>query len=204
MISVFDLFTIGIGPSSSHTVGPMRAARRFVQELEAAEVVFRVTRISVGLHGSLAATGVGHGTPGAVLLGLEGAVPESIDPETARERIGEIERDEKILLAGRTLALRPADDIVVAPEVGLLKHPNAMTLHAWGGSELLFRARYYSVGGGFVVAEDEAADPAGATDGVPHMFQAEQSSWPSVSRLGCRLPTWCWRMNSRKGVGKKL
>ena len=101
--SVFDLFRIGIGPSSSHTVGPMRAARAFVQALESQEVLARVERVTVDLYGSLAATGPGHGTPKAVLLGLEGETPEGVDVEAIPSRIAAIRAWSSVTLASSTV-----------------------------------------------------------------------------------------------------
>lgn len=171
MISVFDMFTIGIGPSSSHTVGPMRAAGLFVAELESSTLIREVTGISVELHGSLAATGVGHGTPGAVLLGLEGTAPETVDPDVARKRIVEIERDGQILLAGNPFVLRPSEHIVLMKNGRWDAHPNMMTFHAWHEREELLQRRYYSVGGGFVIAEGEETE-AEEPDEVPYPFSS--------------------------------
>ena len=100
-ISVFDLFSIGIGPSSSHTVGPMRAARTFALGLEADGLLDQVGRVRVELFGSLGATGRGHGSDRAVVLGLEGETPEDVDTETVLSRVAEVRRTEKVRLLGR-------------------------------------------------------------------------------------------------------
>src|SRR5258705_6924283 len=99
-VSVFDLFSIGIGPSSSHTVGPMRAAGRFARHLAADGLLPNVARVRVELYGSLGATGAGHGTPGAIVLGLEDSAPETVDPVLAKARVEEIHAGGKLLLAG--------------------------------------------------------------------------------------------------------
>ncbi|MFJ4370761.1 L-serine ammonia-lyase [Streptomyces chartreusis] len=155
-ISVFDLFSIGIGPSSSHTVGPMRAARMFARRLHNEGVLSSVASIRSELYGSLGATGHGHGTPKAVLLGLEGDSPRTVDVETADERV------EKIKSSGRLRLLDehevPFDfdkDLVLHRRKALPYHANGMTLWAFdaSGEELMSRT-YYSVGGGFVVDEE--------------------------------------------------
>lgn len=155
-ISVFDLFSIGIGPSSSHTVGPMRAARMFARRLHNDGVLPAVASIRAELYGSLGATGHGHGTPKAVLLGLEGDSPRTVDVETADDRV------EKIKSSGRLRLLDehevPFDfdkDLVLHRRKALPYHANGMTLWAFDASgEELMSKTYYSVGGGFVVDED--------------------------------------------------
>lgn len=113
-VSVFELFSIGIGPSSSHTVGPMRAAARFARHLADDGLLPDVARVRVELYGSLGATGAGHGTPGAVMLGLEGCAPETVDPRLARARVEEIRGGRKLLLAGtHTVDFDDAADIVL-------------------------------------------------------------------------------------------
>jgi L-serine dehydratase len=157
-ISVFDLFTIGIGPSSSHTVGPMRAARRFVERLEHDGVFERVARVRCDLYGSLGATGRGHGSDRAVLLGLEGETPEGVDPDRIGPRMEEIQRRHSLRLGGRhAIAFTPGPDLVFHHDESLPLHPNGMRFTAFdaAGAELASRV-YYSIGGGFVVNEDEA------------------------------------------------
>ncbi|MEL7535546.1 MAG: L-serine ammonia-lyase [Pseudomonadota bacterium] len=160
-ISVFDLFTIGIGPSSSHTVGPMRAARRFVQQLVSAAAIDRVERVSVHLYGSLGATGRGHGSDRAVLLGLSGETPEDVDVDRIPDAIAAIrERRELALAAGvRTIAFDPSVDLVFEKRVALDGHPNGMRFGAYGDGQTIAEQVFYSVGGGFVVTEDEAGNP---------------------------------------------
>ncbi|MFQ6484872.1 L-serine ammonia-lyase [Brachybacterium epidermidis] len=154
-ISLFDLFKIGIGPSSSHTVGPMRAAAMFAsQVLEDQQVAPRLADVAVHLYGSLAATSHGHGTLDAVVMGLEGADPETVDPVAGRERVVTIEREGGLLLDGRVpVSLRPSS-IVLHPLTFLPQHSNGMTFIALDadGEELL-RRPMFSVGGGFVVDE---------------------------------------------------
>lgn len=156
-ISVFDLFKIGIGPSSSHTVGPMKAAYDFVQALRERAQLERVARVEVRLYGSLSATGAGHGTDRAVIMGLMGERPERLDPAIVTPCIEELLESNSLLLDGRLATpFLWARDMQWHEEC-LPYHPNAMTLIAHGHSDELFRNTYYSVGGGFVVDEDQAA-----------------------------------------------
>ncbi|QFU00677.1 L-serine dehydratase TdcG [Halomonas sp. THAF5a] len=156
-ISVFDLFKIGIGPSSSHTVGPMQAAYDFVQALKRQELTERVARIEVHLHGSLSATGKGHGTDRAVIMGLMGERPQLIDPAIVSPCIEELLESQALMLDGRlAIPFRWTRDLQWHDE-SLPYHPNAMTLVAHGHAEELYRNVYYSVGGGFVIDEAQAA-----------------------------------------------
>ncbi|MCF4140434.1 L-serine ammonia-lyase [Streptomyces sp. Tue 6430] len=155
-ISVFDLFSIGIGPSSSHTVGPMRAARMFARRLRNEGVLDSVASVRSELYGSLGATGHGHGTPKAVLLGLEGDSPRTVDVETADARVERIKDSGRIRLLGeQEIPFSFDDDLVLHRRETLPYHANGMTLwaHDAEGAELLSKT-YYSVGGGFVVDED--------------------------------------------------
>ena len=155
-ISVFDLFSIGIGPSSSHTVGPMRAARMFARRLRNEDLLDSVASVRAELYGSLGATGHGHGTPKAVLLGLEGDSPRTVDVESADERVEKIKDGGRIRLLGEhEIAFSFDDDLVLHRRKALPYHANGMTLWAYdaSGAEVLSKT-YYSVGGGFVVDED--------------------------------------------------
>ncbi len=155
-VGVFDLFSIGIGPSSSHTVGPMRAAAQFSQEIVKAQVIDDVASLRVDLFGSLAATGHGHGTLTATLLGLEGFEPELILPEQVEERLAVMAETGKITLAGRVELDYGVDDIVLRPLTVLPFHTNGMKLAVMDAAgEVLHEATYYSVGGGFIVKEGQ-------------------------------------------------
>ncbi len=160
-VSVFDLFKIGIGPSSSHTVGPMRAAHRFVGRLDEFGHLAKLTRIRCELFGSLALTGRGHGTDKAVLLGLEGEEPDKVDVEQIETRLARIRCEGRLQLPGLVTPL-PFDekrDLVFNKRQRLPHHSNGMRFEAFAADdELLFTRDYYSVGGGFVVNQDEAAE----------------------------------------------
>ncbi|HEX5117207.1 MAG TPA: L-serine ammonia-lyase [Pseudonocardiaceae bacterium] len=173
-ISVFDLFSIGIGPSSSHTVGPMRAARRFVVGLSADGVLADTARLRVELFGSLGATGHGHGSHNAVLLGLCGADPRTVDTDTIGDRVAEIHRRQSVdVLGTHAVAFDPDHDLVLHRRKSLPTHPNGMIFTALDASGAALRSRtYYSVGGGFVVDESATgADRIKPDDTpVPHPF----------------------------------
>lgn len=155
-ISVFDLFKIGVGPSSSHTVGPMRAAHDFLQALRERDLLERVARIEVQLYGSLSATGVGHGTDRAVIMGLMGERPDSIEPSIISPCIEELLESQTLLLDNRlAISFVWARDMQWYDE-SLPHHPNAMRLVAHGLGGELYRNTFYSVGGGFVIDELQA------------------------------------------------
>ncbi|MFG6159357.1 L-serine ammonia-lyase [Halomonas sp. 1390] len=173
-ISVFDLFKIGIGPSSSHTVGPMQAAYDFVQALKRQELLERVARIEVHLHGSLSATGKGHGTDRAIIMGLMGERPQHIDPAIVSPCIEELLESQALMLDGRlAIPFHWTRDLEWHDE-SLPYHPNAMTLVAHGHSEELYRNVFYSVGGGFVIDEAQAASGELDTDttALPYDFNS--------------------------------
>ncbi|MEU4399966.1 L-serine ammonia-lyase [Micromonospora orduensis] len=158
MISVFDLFSVGIGPSSSHTVGPMRAARTFVAGLKADGLLTATARVQAELFGSLGATGHGHGSGPAVLLGLAGESPETVDTDTVGPRVERMRAERRIsLLDAHEIDFDPDRDLTLHRRRSLPYHPNGMTFAAYDveGAELRSRT-YYSVGGGFVVDEEAA------------------------------------------------
>jgi len=175
-ISVFDLFKIGIGPSSSHTVGPMRAAAMFVSSLGSGGLADQVTAIRAELFGSLGATGHGHGSVPAVVLGLLGEDPETVDPSATASIVDRVRQTGRLALGAgpgrapgaREIRFDPDDDIVLHRRKRLPFHSNAMVFTARdaGGAELS-RRTYYSVGGGFVLGEDEAGGPRLMPDAVP-------------------------------------
>jgi L-serine dehydratase len=160
-VGVFDLFSIGIGPSSSHTVGPMRAAAVFAEELTASGILDRVAALRVDLYGSLAATGHGHGTMTAILLGLEGFHPELILPEEVEERLAAIAETGTLQLAGSGQGKGVplpygVKDMVLRPLTILPRHTNGMTFTVSAADgEVLHSATFFSVGGGFIVREGE-------------------------------------------------
>jgi L-serine dehydratase len=168
-ISAFDLFKIGIGPSSSHTVGPMRAAGLFARSLAADGLLDQVSGVSGELFGSLGATGHGHGSVKAVVLGLAGELPEEVDPAAAGSLVDAVRESGRLRLLGdREIAFDPDEDLILHRRKKLPFHSNGMRFAARdpAGAELSART-YYSVGGGFVLGEDAAGQPAIVPDPTP-------------------------------------
>jgi L-serine dehydratase len=207
-ISVFDLFKIGIGPSSSHTVGPMRAANAFAALLaqqgllqahaawstagDAADPALSTagpSRIEVVLYGSLAATGIGHATDRAVILGLMGHHPETVDPAEVDGYLRALAQDGVLHLDGRHPVPFVADRDVRMVMKSLPYHPNGLTFHAYDGEQAVLSATYYSVGGGFIVTEDEASGGAVDRDrtALPYDFSTADELLALCRRNGLRI-----------------
>jgi L-serine dehydratase len=171
MVGVFDLFKIGVGPSSSHTMGPMTAAFRFTHALQEHGLLQRVSRVDVQLYGSLALTGKGHATDTAVILGLCGQLPATIEPDAAAMQVASIRAGAKLPLAGQQpIEFIEERDIQWLRAQTLPRHPNALQLSAFAGTTCIHTATYYSVGGGFVVGDDESPATAEAGAAAPLPF----------------------------------
>jgi L-serine dehydratase len=172
-LSTFDLFKIGIGPSSSHTVGPMRAAHLFAQSLQSGGLLPAVHAVRCELYGSLGATGKGHGSDKAVLLGLEGEEPDRIDPDTIAPRLQALRDTQTLKLLGiHAIAFNERECLKMLRRP-LPFHPNGMRLYAFGAQgEALLEKTYYSVGGGFIISQTEAGQPALVPDtqALPYPF----------------------------------
>jgi L-serine dehydratase len=168
-LSAFDLYSVGIGPSSSHTVGPMRAARTFAGGLAASGALPEVARVQAELFGSLGATGHGHGSAKAVVLGLEGEEPATVDVDTADARVAAVREQGRLLLAGRHPVPFDADaDLVLHRRRSLPAHPNGMVFRALDrDGDVLAERTCYSVGGGFVVDEGATGADRVVADGTP-------------------------------------
>jgi L-serine dehydratase len=189
-LSVFDIFKIGIGPSSSHTVGPMRAARLFVDHLDAGGLLPRCGGVQVRLYGSLGATGKGHGSDKAVLLGLQGHDPETVDVDAVPQLLEAIRRSGSIRLGGResghAVPFHESDHLIFHRREALPFHANGMRCTAFDvfGREIASRC-YYSVGGGFVVTGDEGATAIVADATVlPHPFRSGDELLSRTRALG--------------------
>ncbi len=183
-LSVFDLFRVGIGPSSSHTVGPMKAAGRFAATLADSRVLARVARVRVELFGSLGATGHGHGSVAAVVLGLAGHQPDLVDPPTVRPLVDAVRADHRLTLAGdHGIDFDPDTDVVLHRNRTLPVHSNGMTFTAWDADGLQLSQRtYYSVGGGFVLDESETG---------PNRVKPDSTVLPFPFRTGAELLAHC-------------
>nr|WP_221273020.1 L-serine ammonia-lyase [Edaphobacter lichenicola] len=178
--SLFELFKIGIGPSSSHTVGPMRAALRFTRELKEKNLLEQTARVKVDLYGSLALTGIGHGTDRAILLGLLGETPDTVDPYTVETKIAAIRNTNTLALGGsKTIPFSEAEDLnfrrnQMYPDPAVHSHPNGMRFTAFDNAgRKLAEEVFYSIGGGFIVSEAErTAVSATDTRTVPYPFRS--------------------------------
>jgi len=199
-ISVFDLFTIGIGPSSSHTVGPMRAARRFAERLEHEGVLERTAGVRVELFGSLAMTGKGHGSDRAILMGLEGESPEAIDPDSVASRIAAIRDQQRLALLGRhAVPFHEKEELIFNRRDLLPLHSNGMrftALDAEGGT--VDERIYYSVGGGFVVNEGATGEGRIIEDetALPYPFHSAQELLETCEEHG--LAVWELMLENEK------
>lgn len=172
-VSAFDLFSIGIGPSSSHTVGPMRAALVFARRLRDAGLLENVDRVTCSLYGSLGSTGIGHGTPDAVVAGLAGFAPETCDPDDVRGAWTALgDGGQTVLLAGERPVTMVMADVSFEPRMRLPGHPNALAFHAWHEGDALpvVSETYFSVGGGFIHREGEDGSDV-AEPVYPHPYR---------------------------------
>jgi L-serine dehydratase len=186
-ISVFDLFSIGIGPSSSHTVGPMRAAHAFITTLAKSKTLTKVNRIQIELFGSLAFTGKGHGTDKAILSGLEGGLPETVDPEFLKTRAQTIIEKEQIRLNNQIeIPFFYLSDFIYNYKELLPAHTNGMRFKAFDKEGLEVSAEiYYSIGGGFIFNAEEAA----------HIHKASMSDFPYPFATAKELLNQCEKNN---------
>ena len=194
--SLFDLFKVGIGPSSSHTMGPMRAARRFAVELADTGALSRVASVQAELYGSLALTGIGHGTDRAVLLGLSGEEASTIDPATIEPKQAAIRSTGTLhLLARQAIPFREADHLVfhrdqMYPPGAITQHPNGVRFTAFDGNgSVLHTGTYFSIGGGFIVADSESADsaPVMSTAALPYPFRSAAELIDMAARDGLAI-----------------
>jgi L-serine dehydratase len=196
--SLFELFKIGIGPSSSHTMGPMRAALRFVRELERSQLTIRTDSLQVDLYGSLALTGLGHGTDRAILLGLSGHSPESVDPGEVEATLSKIRAARKLELPGqRAVVFDEAKHLrfhrdQMYPVAEVASHPNGMRFAAFDqAGALLLERIFFSVGGGFIVSEEErtSSQAAGAEQPreVPYPFHSAEELLERAAAAGLTI-----------------
>jgi L-serine dehydratase len=189
-ISVFEMFKVGIGPSSSHTVGPMRAGRDFVLELERQDLLEKTASVVTQLYGSLALTGIGHGTDKAVMLGLTGAAPDTIDPDTIEPTLQDISEGKSIDLAGKHRIDFDRDmHLLFLKHEFLERHSNGMRITALDADEnTLFAMDYYSIGGGFIVRGDDEGDGSTkSTRPLPHDFSSGAGLLEQCNKAGLKI-----------------
>jgi L-serine dehydratase len=188
--SLFELFKIGIGPSSSHTVGPMRAALRFTRELAGKTLLDKTAKVTVDLYGSLALTGIGHGTDRAILLGLLGEAPDTIDPATVEAKIAAIRTTNAINLGGaKTIPFNESENLIfhrnqMYPDPAITSHPNGMRFTAFENTgKKLAEEVFYSIGGGFIASEAErTAENKTSLRTVPYPFRSSADLLAAASQ----------------------
>lgn len=191
-ISIFNLFNLGIGPSSSHTMGPMRAAHRFINELQEHQFIKKTARLHLEVFGSLAHTGEGHGTRKAILMGLEGEQPESIEPNDIPGRVKQI-TDSKTIKLGpwKTITFNIESDLIFDKEHLLPHHTNGMHFQALDeNNSRLYSNKYYSIGGGFIIDASEAQEAAHNKHNI-----AAHSSLPYYFGTAAELTQHCEKNN---------
>jgi L-serine dehydratase len=209
-ISVFDLFSIGIGPSSSHTVGPMIAAHKFVQDLTEQGLLDKTQRIQVSLYGSLALTGKGHATDLAILNGLSGFLPDNVVPENMKPLAQQIEKEHKIFLNQiKDLPFNVKEDLLFLQKEMLPKHSNGMTFKAFDAQQnILLEEIIYSIGGGFIVTDEEFSDPKIDKATPPHHFKNAKELLEICKKQNKTIAqimmenelTWASESNIRQGI----
>ncbi|WP_168386147.1 L-serine ammonia-lyase [Erwinia amylovora] len=188
MISVFDMFKIGIGPSSSHTVGPMKAGKQFVDDLVDNHQLSSVTRIAVDVYGSLSLTGKGHHTDIAIIMGLSGASPQSVDIDAIPGFIRDVEQRQRLLLANGAHEVDfPREGGMVFRSDNLVLHENGMSIHAFAGDLKIYSKTYYSVGGGFIVDEEHFGQTALNEVAVPYPFHSAKEMLAHCQVTGLSL-----------------
>ena len=196
MISVFDMFSIGIGPSSSHTVGPMKAAKLFVEHLTEQQLLNKTTRLKCELFGSLGQTGIGHGTGKAVILGLSGQTPEEIPVDSIESILADVVSSEMIKLTEqKTVSFPKKDAIIYHRRKTLPGHANAMTLFAYDGETVVYQETYYSIGGGFIVQDCDFEKEKGKALSFhsniirPHTFRSADELLQLATEKGLSIST---------------
>jgi L-serine dehydratase len=209
-VSAFDLFSVGIGPSSSHTVGPMRAALTFVTGLAEEGQLEQTTRVRAELFGSLGATGRGHGSDKAVVLGLQGERPEMVDTDTVGPRYEAVRESGRLCLLGRHEVEFGADDLLLHRRVSLPFHPNGLRFTAFNGAATVRERTYYSVGGGFVVTEPESGTRSVVADMTPQPYpfdtgaellqRCAETGWPISAVMMADETVWRTEEEVRSGL----
>lgn len=195
VISVFDLFKVGIGPSSSHTVGPMRAAGMFAHALQKEGLLNQTASVKADLYGSLGATGKGHGSDVGIMLGLMGYTPDTVDVDSVPELIKRVRTEETIALLGRkTIAFREKEHLLMHRREAMAEHPNGMQFSAFGAAGTLLRqAKYLSVGGGFVVTVGARNDHVlTAYQHAPHPFTSGNQLLAACKQHGLTISEVMW------------
>ncbi|MCE2595799.1 L-serine ammonia-lyase [Motilimonas cestriensis] len=193
MYSAFDIFKIGIGPSSSHTVGPMKAAKQFVDDLIEKEIIKDITAITVDVHGSLALTGKGHNTDTAIILGLGGFSPDNVDLDAIPDFLERVATTELLPIGLHCQTVSFKNDALSFISQALPLHENGMKIHAFKGDELAYSKTYYSVGGGFIVDEESFGKDLISDVTVPYPFDSAAQLIEQCVQHGLSISTLMMR-----------
>ncbi|AKO45434.1 L-serine ammonia-lyase [[Haemophilus] ducreyi] len=198
MISVFDIFKVGIGPSSSHTVGPMKAAKQFVDELSEHKLLAKTERLVADVYGSLSLTGRGHSTDIAIVMGLMGYLPDNVDIERIDSVIQQVKQEHKLVLAEANPAETKIIDFDFYNDMPfhskfLARHENGMTLKAFAGETLLYEKTFYSIGGGFIVDDEHFEQQTNADVNVPFPYKNAEDLLKHCHDQGLPLSSLVWK-----------
>ncbi|MGC9551988.1 L-serine ammonia-lyase, partial [Vibrio metoecus] len=190
MISVFDIYKIGVGPSSSHTVGPMKAGKEFIDELRSMGKLRDVTKITVDVYGSLSLTGKGHHTDIAIIMGLAGNTPEKVDIDSIPGFIARVEETERLPVGMHCHTVSfPREGGMNFHRTNLALHENGMQIHAWINDEKIFSKTYYSIGGGFIVDEEHFGKESESLIQVPYVFRSAEELLNQCKESGLSIST---------------
>jgi len=185
MLSVFDIFKIGVGPSSSHTIGPMKAGKKFIDDLRSMGKLREITRISADIYGSLSLTGKGHNTDNAIILGLAGNTPEKIDIDSISGFITRVQETERLPVGMHCHTVSfPREGSISFHNSNLELHANGMKIHAWHGEDKVYSKTYYSIGGGFIVDEENFGKEAEKSMKVPYPYTTAEELVMQCKRHG--------------------
>ncbi|GAM74169.1 L-serine dehydratase [Vibrio ishigakensis] len=190
MISIFDIYKIGVGPSSSHTVGPMKAGKIFVDELKQKQFLQQTDKLTVDVYGSLSLTGIGHRTDVAIIAGLAGNLPETVDIDAIDPLIAEVEKTEVLNIdnGNHTVAF-PASEGMNFHTTNLELHENGMQIHAWNNGEKIFSKTYFSIGGGFIVDQESFGQESETSQEIPYPFTSAQELIQQATNNGLSIST---------------
>lgn len=190
MISIFDIYKIGVGPSSSHTVGPMKAGKIFVDELKQKQLLLQTDKITVDVYGSLSLTGIGHRTDVAIISGLAGNLPETVDIDGIDPLIEQVNNTEMLAVDNGTHTVAfPASEGMNFHTSNLDLHENGMQIHAWSKGEHIFSKTYFSIGGGFIVDQESFGQDTGSSKAVPYPFTTAQELIQQATSNGLSIST---------------
>ncbi|UJF17968.1 L-serine ammonia-lyase [Vibrio sp. SS-MA-C1-2] len=205
MISVFDIYKIGVGPSSSHTVGPMKAGKQFIDDLHHQGRLTQITKITSDIYGSLSLTGKGHHTDIATILGLAGNTPESVVIDEIPSIIKRVEQQQKLEITCYQHSVEfPIEEGVKFHNSNLSLHENGMQIHAWIDDQVVYSKTYYSIGGGFIVDEENFGKSTTTNGDIPYPFTTADELLAQCHESGLSISTLVMKNEESVNCGKEL